>query len=104
MNITFDTSSTKLKKQFKFLPTEDIQLPPCSDNLKAMVIASMNLGEGGNTFTLEEIAIKAEALVGEWKTQDDVGPDYNAIGYTHRPKLLKMGIIGEVVEETNESE
>ena len=102
MNITFDTSSTKSKKAWMFAPTEDIHLPPCSDNLKAMVIAAHTLSKN---FTLEELAVEAESSVKDgWKTKGDIGPDYNAIGYTHRPKLIKMGIIVEFVEAEEETE
>ena len=87
--ISFTNSSvSKAKKKWKCVVTEDMILDGCSKALQSMIESSVHLWEG---FTLEELARNAVDCCGlETKTTD-----MHALGYTHRPKLLELGIITE---------
>ena len=93
-SLNIASSASKAKKNWTLNLVGGEQLPPMSDSLKAMVQAACTFG---TPFTLEELAVKAEEYTpkGKWSTKTDIGPDYHAIGYTHRPKLMKMKVIVE---------
>ena len=95
-NFMFEPGKGGEKKTYKFVlsPNESgvYNLPACTKNVKAFIIASFELKSG---FTLGDIGKKASAMGFEFKTKSDNLPDYEALGATNRPKLLELGILEE---------
>ena len=84
--ITFtDSVNGKEKKQWDCCLTEACNIS-ASPALQAMIKSALELWEG---FTLEELAENAITEHG-LKTKTT---DMNALGYTHRPKLMELKII-----------
>lgn len=97
MNITFGPATTKGKKTWKCALNEDTHLEGCSEQLQHMIMSVVELTNG---FTLEELARRAHKNGMKCKTKSNIDPDFHAIGYTHRPKLIEMGVI--VSESTSQ--
>lgn len=92
MKITFGPATTKSKKTWKLIEQDDLHLEGCSEQLQHMIVGCLELTKG---FTLEELARKAHSNGMKCKTKSNIEPDFHAIGYTHRPKLIELGIISE---------
>lgn len=92
INITFGPAINKTKKTWMFAVTEDLHLEGISLKLQYMIQSAYTLNKD---FTLEALAVKAHEMGMECTTKGDNEVDFNAIGYTHRPKLIEMGIIKE---------
>lgn len=90
VKITFGPATSKGKKTWKCILTEDTHLDGCSVQLQHMIMSAAELESG---FTLEQLANKAHSNGMECKVKSNSEPDFGAIGYTHRPRLLEMGII-----------
>jgi len=85
INVTFNKTSSKAKKSYDMILTEDTVLDCCSEQLQHMILAAVKLE---SNFTLDELTAKAIEL-GLTTNQTDT----TKIGAWHRPKLISMKVI-----------
>lgn len=84
--------NTRSAKRYKLALTENATLAVQSKQLRALIMSAVQLGNDGETFTLESLAQNAVTNY-ELATKQDP----KRIGEWHRPKLIDLGVI-EVAE------
>jgi len=92
-----NSDKSKAKKKWNCIVSEDTTLDGCSKALQAMCESAVDLWIG---FTLEELARNA---VDKWELETK-STDMHALGYTHRPKLLELGVIAEASDSDLEND